>query len=104
MRHQAIRNLYENVWSILTDENGEHAFDQSGSPVIYDEVKVQEEADRLQKEFLDNKYKSLRAKEYPSIKDFADAMFWADQGDDTKLNEYYSACQLVKDKYQKGTV
>lgn len=101
MKHQAIRNLYPDVWTILTDENGEHAFDKDGNPITYDQTTVNQEAERLTQEWLNNQYKSLRSKEYPSVKDFADAMFWASQGDDTKLQEYYAACQAVKDKYPK---
>jgi len=101
MRHQAIRNLYPSVWTITTDETGEHAFDRDGVPVIFDQVSVNEEAERLTQEWLNSQYKSQRSKEYPSVKDFADAMFWASTGDDTKLQEYYAACQAVKDKYPK---
>jgi hypothetical protein len=101
MRHQSIRNLYPNVWTITTDEQGDHAFDQMGVAVKYDESLVKQEHDRLVQEALNNQYKSLRAKEYPSVKDFADAMFWASQGDDSKLEQYYAACQAVKDKYPK---
>lgn len=101
MKHQAIRNLYPNVWTITTDEAGEHAFDKEGNAITYDQTTVNQEADRLKQEWLNNQYKSLRSKEYPSVKDFADAMFWASQGDDTKLQEYYAACQAVKDKYPK---
>jgi hypothetical protein len=102
MRHQAIRNLYPNVWTISTDETGDHAFDQGGVAIEYDEGLVAAEAQRLNTEALNNQYKSLRAKEYPSVKEFADAMYWASQGDDTKLQEYYAACAAVKEKYPKG--
>jgi hypothetical protein len=40
--------------------------------------------------------------EYPSLTDFADAMYWASKGDNTKLDNYYAACEAIKDKYPKG--
>ena len=101
MKHQAIRNLYPNVWMIETTPEGEICYDKNNNKVEYDEQLVQVEFDRLQKEADDNLYKLLRSKEYPSVKEFADAMFWSSQGDDTKLQEYYAACQAVKDKYPK---
>lgn len=102
MKHQAIRNTHPEAWSIITDEHGDHAFDKDGNPIVYDKVIVQQEVDRLNQEALNNQYKLLRAKEYPSLKDFADAMYWASQGDDSKLQDYYSAISAVKEKYPKG--
>lgn len=47
-------------------------------------------------------YQKLRAAEYPPMAEFADAMYWASQGDDSKLAAYYVKVQAVKDKYPKG--
>ena len=47
-------------------------------------------------------YKNKRAFEYPPLADFADAMYWASQGDNTKLDNYYAACEAVKLKYPKS--
>jgi len=47
-------------------------------------------------------YRKLRAKEYPPLVDFADAMYWHTQGDDSSLLEAYMAkCAEVKKKYPK---
>lgn len=46
-------------------------------------------------------YKADRVKEYPSLSEFADAMYWASRGDNTKLQAYYAACEAVKQKYPK---
>ena len=46
-------------------------------------------------------YRKLREKEYPSLGDFADAMYWASRGDNTKLDAYYEKCEEVKTKYPK---
>jgi chlorite dismutase len=101
MNHQAIRNLYPDVWIIETTEVGEICYDKDNNIFTYDRELVKQEAERLQKEADKNKYKVFRAQEYPSLKDFADAMFWASQGDESKLQEYYAAVQAVKDKYPK---
>ena len=47
-------------------------------------------------------YKAKRAAEYPSTADLADGLYWASKGDNTKLTEYYEACEAVKTKYPKG--
>ena len=52
-------------------------------------------------EYLANEYKYLRAPEYPPLTDLADAMYWSSQGDNTKLEAYYAACEAVKNKYPK---
>lgn len=33
---------------------------------------------------------------YPSLTEFADAMYWNSKGDDSKLTAYYAACEKVK--------
>ena len=42
------------------------------------------------------KYKTDRKPQYPSLTDFADAMYWNSKGDDTNLKAYYAACEKVK--------
>ena len=37
-----------------------------------------------------------RAIKYPSLGEFADAMYWNSKGDDSKLTAYYAACEKVK--------
>ncbi len=46
-------------------------------------------------------YQRDRQPEYPSLADLADALYWSNQGDNTKLDEYYQACAAVKAKYPK---
>lgn len=48
------------------------------------------------------KYKTYRAAEYPTLADFADAMYWNSKGDSSKLNAYNAAVEAVKLKYPKG--
>ena len=43
-----------------------------------------------------NGYKEDRKVLYPSLADFADAMYWNSKGDASKLTAYYAACEKVK--------
>jgi hypothetical protein len=49
-----------------------------------------------------NLYQEKRAREYPSLKDLADAMYWQQNGDESKMIAYLAACEAVKLKYPKG--
>lgn len=51
---------------------------------------------------IQNSWFDLRKGEYPPLVDFADAMYWASKGDNTKLDNYYAACEAVKQKYPKS--
>lgn len=42
-----------------------------------------------------------RKGEYPSLEELADAYYWSQKGDDTKMNEYLEKCDNVKNKYPK---
>jgi len=42
-----------------------------------------------------------RKEEYPSLEEFADAYYWAQRGDNSKMNEYIEKCEEVKNKYPK---
>ena len=49
-------------------------------------------------------YQRDRQPEYPDLAVLADALYWSNQGDNTKLDEYYAACAAVKAKYPKPEV
>ena len=65
------------------------------------ETEIQAELTRLQAEYDSKQYQRDRQPEYPSLADLADALYWSNQGDNTKLDEYYQACAAVKAKYPK---
>lgn len=44
---------------------------------------------------------NLRRAAYPPLTDFADAMYWQAQGDNSKMTAYIAACEAVKLKYPK---
>ena len=41
-------------------------------------------------------YKGVRRSAYPPLADFADAYYWAQKGDDSKMTSYVADCAKVK--------
>ena len=87
--HEAIRKAYPDAVSI---DDGTGAFKSDGSQITL--VQSDIEAARVELDKL--KYKDTRQLLYPSLGDFADAMYWNSKGDSTKLEAYYAACEKVK--------
>lgn len=58
-------------------------------------------AAQLQEDRQRRHYQVERMHKYPHLGEFADAMYWASQGDNSKLDAYYSACEAVKQAYPK---
>lgn len=46
-------------------------------------------------------YQRLRAPEYPPLENLADAIYWNESGDPSKLSAYVAACEAVKVKFPK---
>jgi hypothetical protein len=68
------------------------------------QAEVEAEHQRLIAEQSATAYQRQRQPEYPSLATLADALYWSNQGDNTKLDEYYAACAAVKAKYPKPEV
>ena len=98
MNHAAIYRAYSNAVSV---DDTEGAFDADGNQIELDQALVDAAAAELAAELAATEYQRQRAPEYPSMADFADAMYWNSTGDSTKLDEYYAACAAVKAKYPK---
>ena len=96
--HDAIYRAYPNAVAI---DDGTGAFDADGNPITLDQTLVDAAAAEIQSELDATKYQRNRQPEYPSLADLADALYWSNQGDNTKLDEYYAACAAVKAKYPK---
>jgi hypothetical protein len=96
--HDAIFRAYPQVVKI-SDTYG--AFDADGNQVELDQALVDAAAAELAAEAAATQYQRDRQPEYPSVADLADALYWSNQGDNTKLDEYYQACAAVKAKYPK---
>jgi len=65
------------------------------------EAEIQAEIVRLQADYDAKQYQRDRQPEYPSLATFADAYYWAQKGDNTKMDEYVASCDAVKAKYPK---
>ena len=92
MNHKAIYALYPQV---VTVDDTAGAFDKDGNKVEIDLALVNAWQDP-------DAYKYKRQAEYPSLADFADAYYWAQNGDDTKMTAYIDKCEAVKTKYPKS--
>ena len=101
LNHEAIRRVYHNAVNV---DDGAGAFDADGNQIILDQALVDAAAAQIAAEQAATAYQRNRQPEYPSLADLADALYWSNQGDNTKLDEYYAACAAVKAKYPKPEV
>jgi len=92
--HEAILKAYEGT--VVTVDDSAGAFDKDGKAVNLDQSKIDSARATLNSEASAIAYKSVRQPLYPSLGDFADAMYWNSKGDSTKLEAYYAACEKVK--------
>ena len=99
--HEAIRRAYSNA---VTINDGTGAFDADGNQIELDQALVDAAAAEIQAELDATQYQRNRQPEYPLLATLADALYWSNQGDNTKLDEYYAACAAVKAKYPKPEV
>ena len=98
LNHEAIRRAYPNA-ALVSDSRG--AFDADGNQIELDQALVDAAAAKIQAELDATQYQRDRQPEYPDLAVLADALYWSNQGDNTKLDEYYAACSAVKAKYPK---
>ena len=98
MNHEAIYRSHPNVVTISSKYG---AFDADGNQIELDQALVDAAAAELAAEAAATQYQRDRAPEYPSLATFADAYYWAQKGDNTKMDEYVAACDAVKTKYPK---
>jgi len=98
LNHEAIRRAYSNA---VTIDDSTGVFDADGNQIKLDQALVDAAAAEIQAELDATQYQRDRKPEYPSLTDLADALYWSNQGDNTKLDEYYQACAAVKAKYPK---
>ena len=91
--HEAIRKAYPDAVTI-SDSAG--AFKEDGTPITLVQSSINAARKTLDAEAAAIAYQSVRQLLYPSLGDFADAMYWNSKGDSTKLEAYYAACEKVK--------
>ncbi len=92
MNHKAIYTLYPQV---VTVDDTAGAFDAQGNKVEINMATVNAWVDP-------EAYKYKRQTEYNPLAEFADAYYWAQNGDNTKMTAYIDKCEAVKTKYPKG--
>ena len=93
MDHPAIYKAYPNA---VTIDNDTGAYDKDGKSIALEQSKIDAARVTLDAEPSARSYQSVRQPLYPSLGDFADAMYWNSKGDSTKLEAYYAACEKVK--------
>ena len=91
--HEAIRKAYPDA---VTIDDGEGAFKADGTKINLIQSDIDSARTTIDSEYAKVKYKDDRQPLYPSLGDFADAMYWNSKGDSTKLEAYYAACEKVK--------
>ena len=93
MDHPAIYKAYPNA---VTIDNSTGAYDKDGKSIALEQSKIDAARVTLDAEAAAIAYQSVRQPLYPSLGDFADAMYWNSKGDSSKLTAYYAACEKVK--------
>ena len=92
--HEAIYKAYPSVKTI--DDTDSKILDASGNAVSVEQSNIDAARTTLDAEAAAIAYQSTRQPLYPSLGDFADAMYWNSKGDSSKLTAYYTACEKVK--------
>ena len=96
--HRAIMKAYPDAF-IIDDTTGVRKED--GTKIELEQSKIDAARTSLNTEAAAIAYKSVRQPLYPSLGDFADAMYWNSKGDSSLLTAYYAACEKVKTDHPK---
>lgn len=96
--HSVIYQTHPNVVTV-SDSHG--AFDADGNLVTLNQDLLDAALAEYNEKLRLSAHVEPRSRAYPSLGEFADAMYWASKGDDTKLNEYYAAVEAVKTSIPK---
>jgi hypothetical protein len=91
--HEAIYKAYPSAAMI---DDGTGAFKADGTQITLVQSAIDSARATLDSEAAAIAYQSTRQPLYPSLGDFADAMYWNSKGDSSKLTAYYAACEKVK--------
>ena len=91
--HEAIRKAYSDT---VTIDDSTGAFRADGTQITLIQSDIDAARVTLDAEAAAIAYQSVRQPLYPSLGDFADAMYWNSKGDSSKLEAYYAACEKVK--------
>ena len=89
----AIRKAYPDA---VTIDESLGAFKDDGTQINLVQSNIDSARVTLNSEAAAVAYQSVRQPLYPSLGEFADAMYWNSKGDSSKLTAYYAACEKVK--------
>ena len=93
--HDAIRKAYPLI-ETLDDSFVDYGLDKDDNKISIEQSKVDAARTTLDTEAAKIAYQYVRQPLYPSLGDFADAMYWNSKGDSSKLEAYYASCEKVK--------
>ena len=102
--HRGIRRAYPDALLTIQGETLDDLVvtnQETGEPFVFDQALAEAAWNEIAAERAATQYQRNRRPEYPSLATLADALYWSNQGDNTKLDEYYAACAAVKAKYPK---
>jgi hypothetical protein len=95
----ALESLYPgSKWFIKNNKYSELTWLPENTISKPSEEELNAEVERLQAEHTATEYQRLRAKEYPPVTDYLDAVV---KGDLVQQQTYIDACLVVKAKYPK---
>lgn len=105
--HLSIRKAYPDALLVIDGETSDNlrvTNQETGEDFVFDQTLVETAWNQIVAQRNATAYQRNRQPEYPSLATLADALYWSNQGDNTKLDEYYAACAAVKAKYPKPEV
>jgi hypothetical protein len=105
--HRGIRAAYPNALLTIQGDTFDDLVvtnQETNEPFVFDQALAEAAWNKIAAEAAATQYQRNRQPEYPSLATLADALYWSNQGDNTKLDEYYAACAAVKAKYPKPEV
>ena len=102
--HRGIRKAYPNALLTIQGNTLDDLVvtnQETGEPFVFDQALAEAAWNEIASERAATQYQRDRQPEYPSLATFADAYYWAQKGDNTKMDEYVASCDAVKAKYPK---
>ena len=102
--HLSIREAYPDALLVIEGETADDLKvinQETGEDFVFDQTLIETAWNQIVARRNTTQYQRNRQPEYPSLADLADALYWSNQGDNTKLDEYYTKVSAVKTKYPK---
>ena len=102
--HRGIRKAYPNALLTIQGNTLDDLVvtnQETGEPFVFDQALAEAAWNEIAAEAAATAYQRNRQPEDPSLATFADAYYWAQKGDNTKMDEYVASCDAVKAKYPK---